>query len=249
MQEYWQLIKLHLICNRRILLLIIAAFVLICGAQYFENGYKYADRDLSQCMILFLSVGYTLFISMNDYYRHRKVYSAQLLPASNGAKFLSEITIPLVIIPVALSAIFTAIDLAVFLSVENATYDCPLRQFIIGHVDWLVVPATIYILIIVNSFATLLKTRLNWIFAAMLGVSFLAFVLMTKIGVMDNYPGVSCYFRPIHSSSGFSYTSVTVHTTWGGPGITLWATRIWLWALPIACYVWSYFRFKEWSSR
>ena len=249
MQEYWQLIKLHLICNRRMLLFIIAAFVFICVAEYHEYGYKYAERDAIQSASIVLSIAYALFVSMNDYYRHRKVYSAQLLPTSNEAKFLSEITIPLVIIPMVLSAIFTTIDLAVFLSVNNQIYDCPLKQWNIGCADWLVIPASTYIFITANSVATLLKTRVNWVSAIMIGVSFLFLILMDKIGVMDNYPGVSCYFRPIHCAANNSYTSVMVHSAWGGSDITLWATRIWLWILPIACYVWAYFRFKEWSSR
>ena len=249
MQEYWQLIKLHLANNKRMLLCVVAAFVLFCGAMYLGNGYRSANRDYVFVFMVILSAGYALFVSMNDYYQHRKVYSAQLLPASGGAKFLSEITIPLIVIPLVLTLIHTVIDLTVFLRIDNEAYDCPLNQWGIGHIDWLVIPTTTYILIIANSVATLLKARVNWIFAAMLGLSFLALLLMNEIGVMDNYPGVSCYFRPIRNFANSSYTSVVVHSAWAGPYITLWATRIWLWALPIACSVWSYFRFKEWSSR
>lgn len=248
LQEYWQLIKLHLIRNKRALYFTIAASVVICILCYMDNGYKYVDRGLLIAAIICLSAGYTLFISMNDYYRHRSVYSAQLLPASHKAKFLSEVTVSMVIIPLILSAIFTAIDFAVFLNVDNAVYDCPLKSWNIGYANWLVIPATTYILIAANSVATLLKTRANWIFAAMLVVSFLTLVLMDEIGLMDNYPGVSCYFRPIHIG-GHSYLSVMVHSAWAGSYVTLWATRIWLWALPIALYVWAYFRFKEWESR
>ena len=248
LQEYWQLIKLHLIRNKRALFFTIAAFALVCGAKYLDNGYKYADRDIVWAAIVVLSTAYALFVSMNDYYRHRRVYSAQLLPASYKAKFLSEITISLVIIPLVLTLIHTAIDITAYLCVENEVYDCPLKQWNIGYANWLVIPATTYILIAANSVATLLKTRANWIFAAMLVVSFLALVLMDEIGLMDNYPGVDCYFRPIHIG-GRSYLSVMVHSAWAGPYVTLWATRIWLWALPIALYVWAYFRFKEWESR
>ena len=249
MQEYWQLIKLHLANNKRMLLCVVAAFVLFCGAMYLGNGYRSANRDYVFVFMVILSAGYALFVSMNDYYQHRKVYSAQLLPASGGAKFLSEITIPLIVIPLVLTLIHTVIDLTVFLRIDNEAYDCPLNQWGIGYADWLVVPFATYVAIIANSVATLLKTRVNWIFAAMLGLSFLALLLMNEIGVMDNYPGVSCYFRPIRNFANSSYTSVVVHSAWAGPYITLWATRIWLWVLPIACYVWAYFRFKEWSSR
>ena len=249
MQEYWQLIKLHLANNRRMLLLFVGAFIFICGAKYLDNDYRHADRDIVLSAIIVLSTAYTLCVSMNDYYRHRKVYSAQLLPASNKAKFLSEVTVSLVIIPLVLTLIHTAIDLVAFLSIENEAYDSPLKQWGAGYADWLVVPVATYVAIIANSVATLLKTRVNWIFAAMLGLSFLALLLMNEIGVMDNYPGVSCYFRPIRNFANSSYTSVVVHSAWAGPYITLWATRIWLWVLPIACYVWAYFRFKEWSSR
>ena len=249
MQEYWQLIKLHLANNKRMLLCVVAAFVLFCGAMYLGNGYRYANRDYVFVFMVILSAGYALFVSMNDYYQHRKVYSAQLLPASGGAKFLSEITIPLIVIPLVLTLIHTVIDLTVFLRIDNEAYDCPLKQWNIGCADWLVIPASKYIFITANSVATLLKTRVNWVSAIMIGVSFLFLILMDKIGVMDNYPGVSCYFRPIHCAANNSYTSVMVHSAWGGSDITLWATRIWLWILPIACYVWAYFRFKEWSSR
>lgn len=250
MLEYWQLIKLHLVRNKRALLLVIAAFVFICGAMYLGYGYKYAGRDVLFAAIIILSAGYTLIVSMNNYYKHSKVYSSQLLPASHKAKFLSEVTVSLIIIPLVLSAIFTAIDLVAFLGVNKAVYDCPLKQWNIGYANWLVIPATTYILIAVNSATMLLKTRVNWIFAAMLAISFLALLLMNEIGVMDNYPGVSCYFRPIYSGTNSSYTSVVLHSAWWtNPYVILWTTRIWLWALPIACYVWAYFRFKEWSSR
>ena len=131
LQEYWQLIKLHLIRNKRALFFTIAAFALVCGAKYLDNGYKYADRDIVWAAILVLSTAYALFVSMNDYYQHRRVYSAQLLPASHKAKFLSEITISLVIIPLVLSAISTVIDLGVFLKVDNEVYDCPLKSWAI----------------------------------------------------------------------------------------------------------------------
>ena len=188
LQEYWQLIKLHLIRNKRALFFTIAAFVVTCILCYMDNGYKYVDRGLVVVAIICLSAIYTLFVSMNDYYQHRRVYSAHLLPASHKAKFLSEITISLVIIPLVLSAISSVIDLGVFLKVDNEVYDCPLKSWNWGYANWLVIPATTYILIAANSVATLLKTRANWIFAAMLVVSFLALVLMDEIGLMDNYP-------------------------------------------------------------
>lgn len=246
-QEYWQLVKLHLIRNKRAVFFTIAAFVIICILCYMDNGYQYVDRMLLVVAIICLSAIYTLVVSMNDYYRHRAVYSAQLLPASNGAKFLSEITVSLVIIPLILSAIFIAIDFAIFLKVDNAVYDCPLKSWNLGYANWLIIPATTYILIAVNSVATLMKTRRCWEIVAMLVISLLALLLMNEIGVMDNYPGVSCYFHPIHSFRGSAYTRVVAHSAWAGPLITLWATRIWLWALPVVCYVWAYFRFKEWE--
>ena len=247
MQEYWQLIKLHLIRNKRAVFFTIAASVVTCILCYMDNGYQYVDRGLLVVATICLSAIYTLVISMNDYYRHRADYSAQLLPASNGAKFLSEITVSLVIIPLILSAIFIAIDFAIFLKVDNAVYDCPLKSWNWGYANWLVIPATTYILIAANSVATLMKTQRCWEIVAMLVISFLALLIMDKIGVMDNYPGVSCYFHPIHSFRGSAYTRVVAHSAWAGPLITLWATRIWLWALPIVCYVWAYFRFKEWE--
>ena len=140
MQEYWQLIKLHLANNKRMLLCVVAAFVLFCGAMYLGNGYRSANRDYVFVFMVILSAGYALFVSMNDYYQHRKVYSAQLLPASGGAKFLSEITIPLIVIPLVLTLIHTVIDLTVFLRIDNEAYDCPLNQWGIGYADWLVVP-------------------------------------------------------------------------------------------------------------
>ena len=249
LQEYWQLVKLHLIRNKRALFFTIAAFALVCGAKYLDNGYKYADRDIVWAAIAVLSTAYALFVSMNDYYRHRRVYSAQLLPASHKAKFLSEVTVSLVMIPLVLTLIHTAIDLTAYLCVENEVYDCPLKQWNIGHANWLIIPVTTYILIAANSVATLIKTQRCWEIVAMLVISFLALLIMDKIGVMDNYPGVDCYFRPIHNINKSSYTSVVVHSAWAGPYVTLWATRIWLWALPIALYVWAYFRFKEWESR
>lgn len=249
MQEYWQLIKLHFANNKRTLLRVVAAFVLFCGAMYLGNGYRYANRDYVFVFMIVLSAGYALFVSMNDYYRHRRVYSAQLLPASSGAKFLSEITIPLIVIPLVLTIIHTAIDLTVFLCIDNEAYDCPLNQWGMGHIDWLVIPTMTYILIIANSVATLLKTRSNWIFAVMLGVSFLALLLMDEIGLMENYPGVNSTFFVFKMSGHNGWTSIEVQESWGSPEFSLWATRIWLWALPIACYIWSYFRFKEWSSR
>lgn len=249
LQEYWQLIKLHLIRNKRALFFTIAAYVVTCILCYRNSDYIYANRELVVVAIICLSAIYTLFVSMNDYYRHRRVYSAQLLPASHKAKFLSEITISLVIIPLVLSAISTVIDLGVFLKVDNEVYDCPLKSWNWGYANWLVIPATTYILIAANSVATLMKTQRCWEIVAMLVISFLALLIMDKIGVMDNYPGVDCYFRPIRNINKSSYTSVVVHSAWAGPYVTLWATRIWLWALPIALYVWAYFRFKEWSSR
>lgn len=247
MQEYWQLIKLHIVRNKRAVFFTIAASVVTCILCYMDNGYKYVDRGLLVVATICLSAIYTLVVSMNDYYRHRAVYSAQLLPASNGAKFLSEITVSLVIIPLALSAISTVIDLAAFLKVDNAVYDCPLKSWNWGYANWLVIPATTYILIAANSVATLMKTQRCWEIVAMLVISFLALLIMDKIGLMDNYPGVSCYFHPIHSFRGSAYTRVVAHSAWAGPLITLWATRIWLWALPVVCYVWAYFRFKEWE--
>ena len=247
MQEYWQLIKLHLIRNKRAVFFTIAASVVTCILCYMDNGYQYVDRGLLVVATICLSAIYTLVVSMNDYYRHRSVYSAQLLPASHKAKFLSEVTVSLVIIPLILSAIFIVIDLAIFLKVDNAVYDCPLKSWNWGYANWLVIPATTYILIAANSVATLMKTQRCWEIVAMLVISFLALLIMDKIGVMDNYPGVSCYFHPIHSFRGSAYTRVVAHSAWAGPLITLWATRIWLWALPVVCYVWAYFRFKEWE--
>ena len=231
------------------LLLFVGTFIFICGAKYLDNDYRHADRDIVLSAIIVLSTAYALCVSMNDYYRHRRVYSAQLLPASSGAKFLSEITIPLIVIPLVLTIIHTAIDLTVFLCIDNEAYDCPLNQWGMGHIDWLVIPAMTYILIIANSVATLLKTRSNWIFAVMLGVSFLALLLMDEIGLMENYPGVNSTFFVFKMSGRNGWTSIEVQESWGSPEFSLWATRIWLWALPIACYIWSYFRFKEWSSR
>lgn len=215
MQEYWQLIKLHLIRNKRAVFFTIAASVVTCILCYMDNGYQYVDRGLLVVATICLSAIYTLVISMNDYYRHRAVYSAQLLPASNGAKFLSEITVSLVIIPLILSAIFIVIDLAIFLKVDNAVYDCPLKSWNWGYANWLVIPATTYILIAANSVATLMKTQRCWEIVAMLVISFLALLIMDKIGVMDNYPGVSCYFHPIHSFRGFLPTPELWHIARG----------------------------------
>ena len=248
-KELSLLIKIHLIRNRKALSLVVATFVLICCLVYIDSGYKYADRAIIVIASFILSAVYALLISMNDYYRHNRVYTAQLLPATTKAKFASEVIVSLIIIPVVLIVIGFAIDYGVYIASKAESYIFPIENWGSKITDILIIPFPLYFLIILNSSATLIKTRLNWIFLVMIALAILAMVPMSYIGAMSDYPGVDCYFYSIRNGFQSAYTSVIVHSAWAGPNVTLWATRIWLWALPVACYIWAYFRFKEWESR
>ncbi len=249
-KELLLLIKLHLIRNRKPLIKVIAAFVLICCFQYIEYGYKSAGRDILWLAIVVLSAVYALLISMNDYYRHNRSYTAQLLPATTKTKFVSEIIISLVIIPFVLISINTVIDCISFFVSDAEVYDCPFAQLGMGSADFIMIPLTIYFLVLANSWATLIKTRLNWTFIAMVAVSILAVAIMGYIGYMNDYPGVCCNFQPFDMSSyGGGWTKIEVKDSWASYTVSRLATIIWLWALPIASYIWAYFRFKEWESR
>ena len=248
-KEFFTLIKLHVSHNWKIIAIIpfMAAITIPDVIELIRRQDSLTSNSTFHISIadnligafIFGCITYSVLAIFNIYKRRTMVHSTLLLPTTNSLKFASEILCTAVIFPIYLFSIYAIIYQIViaYTGVPNILVEKLMEN---GNV--FIIPAIPYLIILSNSFMTLMKSSLNWKIA-ITGILMCAALFIMIIPHVESYTNETIvlvhYYHELYQSIRVCTNAVGINEA------LIWLIRVWVWTAPLALYTWAYYRFKE----
>lgn len=258
-KEFFTLIKLHFIHNWQgialLPLMVVAAIPdamsIIEKADYIGGSLNTAMTNTLVAAFSMACLFYSALATFSMYKRRTTVHSTLLLPTSNGVKFLTELLCSAVLFPLYMFGICYLFRLSVIAAAgipENSILSFTTE--VMRNKDLLSIPTLPYIITLVNSLVMLEKSAKSWMFRALLVViGITTFILIYNfrivyISVPSDVVDKYVFYHQFDWSS--HYQGITISTKAFAESVaSTWITRLWILTVPIAAYIWAYYRFKE----